>query len=157
MGLFRVLFGATMSPRILAIVCTLSLCLLIGLCVVGVAYSPQHHLEYDQFLTIVLTAMAVMLAALAIIIGMAAIWGYSTITERAELAAQDAAKKKLDEMILNQNIEGMVKQVVAVQVMTATDQLFQDLAATGIVQGGTAAEVNPGAVAQPYPEGDEGQ
>ena len=54
--------------------------------------SPPTGWEYKDLIAIVLTALAVILAALTIGIGALAIWGYTTIRE----AAIDAAETKAD-------------------------------------------------------------
>jgi hypothetical protein len=50
-------------------------------------------LSYADFLTITLTALCAILAALAIIIGGAAIWGYSGINEALTQDVKDKADK----------------------------------------------------------------
>lgn len=54
-----------------------------------------HELSYTDFLTITLTALCAILAALAIIIGGAAIWGYSGIKEALTKDVSEKADKAL--------------------------------------------------------------
>ncbi|MCU1249381.1 MAG: hypothetical protein JWQ49_2410 [Edaphobacter sp.] len=58
-------------------------------------------MSYEAFVTIVLTALCALLAALAIIIGGAAIWGYrgivESLTNDVKEKADEALKEKLKE------------------------------------------------------------
>ena len=58
-----------------------------------------YPVTYVDFLTIVLTALGVMLTALAIGIGVAAIWGYQGIKDGATKAVMERAEKRLEERL----------------------------------------------------------
>jgi predicted membrane protein len=55
----------------------------------------DHNVTFDTYMSVVLSALAIMLTALAIIVGIAAIWGYQQISERAEQRAQEAVESKV--------------------------------------------------------------
>ncbi len=67
---------------------------------VQIAAEP-HAVTYIDFLTVTLTAVCAILAALAIIIAIAAIWGYAGIkkelTEAVAKRAEESLEKKLNE------------------------------------------------------------
>ena len=49
-------------------------------------------IEYKDLITIILAALAVILAAVTIFIAVMAVWGYNAIRESAEKAAREVAK-----------------------------------------------------------------
>jgi hypothetical protein len=55
------------------------------------ALQAESHMSFESAITIILTALAVMLAIMAIAIGVAAIWGYSGIKD----TVKDAATKQV--------------------------------------------------------------
>lgn len=57
----------------------------------GLAQNPQGF-EYKDLIAIILTALAVVLAAVTLFVALIAIWGYNAIREAAQIAARDAAK-----------------------------------------------------------------
>ena len=59
------------------------------------AVGEPRAMSYSDFLTITLTALCALLAALAIILGGAAIWGYSGIKEALTQEVKDKADKAL--------------------------------------------------------------
>jgi type VI protein secretion system component VasK len=63
------------------------------------AAAEPHPITYVDFLTVVLTAMAVILAALAIGIGVFAIWGYLGIRDAVAKQVGEAADKALAEKL----------------------------------------------------------
>ena len=50
-----------------------------------------NGIEYKDLITIILTAIAVLLASVTIFVALMAIWGYSTIRDAAEKAAREVA------------------------------------------------------------------
>jgi hypothetical protein len=108
----------------------LALIALIAVIVLAIQHTANHSLTYEQFISIMLTALGVILGALAIIIGIAAIWGYTTIVERAERAAEAQVTKKLDDMFASGSVEAMVNQQVSLRMEAETDRLFKDVALT---------------------------
>lgn len=54
---------------------------------------PPIGWEYKDLLTIILTALAALLAAIAIFIGILAIWGYASIRDAAMRAAESKAEE----------------------------------------------------------------
>jgi hypothetical protein len=57
----------------------------------------SHAVSYIDFLTVTLTALCVILAALALFIGIAAIMGYRDIKDKAGEIAKKAAEAKIVE------------------------------------------------------------
>ena len=69
------------------------------LCVVFLAFfssrslKPSTEIEYKDLIVILLTAIAVLLAAVTLFVGVIAIFGYSTIRDQASRLAVATAKK----------------------------------------------------------------
>lgn len=63
-------------------------------------------------LTLVLAALAVLLTALAIMIGIAAIWGYTGLKEEARRIATEAAHKKLIEYFEKESLRDTIRTMV---------------------------------------------
>lgn len=59
---------------------------------------PTQGLEYKDFIGIVLTAFAVMIAVLTVFLAVAAVWGYSSIKDGAHEMAQKTAMKVANEV-----------------------------------------------------------
>jgi hypothetical protein len=71
----------------------LSLILLYYIGTRGLESAPSGW-EYKDLITIILTALTALLAALAIFIGLLAIWGYASIRDASIAAAESAAEVK---------------------------------------------------------------
>ena len=67
--------------------------LLFYLCIRGGLLPDDPRLEYKDLITIILTAIAVLLAGVTIIIALLAVWGYSSIRESVVKTAQEAAEQ----------------------------------------------------------------
>jgi hypothetical protein len=85
----------------------LSLCFLIGLAWVlfrAASVPKVHEFSFDAYLSIMLTALGVMIATFAILVGLAAIWGYAglrdylkeTASHQVDKAVQETLKKYPD-------------------------------------------------------------
>jgi hypothetical protein len=66
--------------------------LLFYLCIRGGLKPDDPKVEYKDLITIILTAIAVLLAGVTIIIALLAVWGYSSILKTAQEAAEQAAR-----------------------------------------------------------------
>src|SRR5438045_3935760 len=55
--------------------------------------APPANWEYKDLIAIILTALGAILTTLAIVIGLMAIWGYSSIRDAAVRAAQTRAEE----------------------------------------------------------------
>lgn len=64
-------------------------------------YSVDHGIEYKDLVTIILTAIAVLLAAVTLFVAAMAIWGYNSIREESVKAAVKAADAKAAEIAKN--------------------------------------------------------
>jgi hypothetical protein len=92
--------------------------------------TPQHEISYDNYLVITLTALGVMLAALAIAIGLAAVWGYQQIKIEAAQQAERAVALRVAELLENLNIRDMIKSELNIRVSQEADTLYEDVTAT---------------------------
>jgi hypothetical protein len=92
--------------------------------------TPQHDISYDNYLVITLTALAVMLAILAIAISLAAIWGYQQIKVEAAQQADKAVASRVTELLDNLDLRGMIKAELNFRVAQEADTLYQDVTAT---------------------------
>lgn len=59
----------------------------------GLLPVPPPGVEYKDLITIILTAVAVLLAAVTVIIALLAFWGYNSIRESAEKVAKETAER----------------------------------------------------------------
>ncbi len=59
----------------------------------------DQSMRYTDYLSITLTALAVMIAILAIVLGIAGFYGYNAIIQLAADRAETAALKKIDEFL----------------------------------------------------------
>lgn len=66
------------------------------LCTRGLQTAPKGF-SYQDLVTILLTAIAVMLAAVTIFVALVALWGYSALKENAKAAAEKVAKETAEE------------------------------------------------------------
>jgi|ERR1039458_3049100 hypothetical protein len=82
----------------------LALCFLVALAWLlfrSATIPSVHQLSYDSYLSIMLTALGVMVATFAILVGLAAIWGYAGLKDyvreiaitKVDVAVQEALKK----------------------------------------------------------------
>jgi hypothetical protein len=94
-----------------------------------------------------LTSLGVILAAVTIAVGLAAIWGYNQITtaaaEKAEIAVGVAIKQLLEKM----QLQDMINIAVSAKIEEASDQVYKDLAVT---RPDVADQQNQ-AIAEEYP------
>ncbi len=84
-----------------------------------------HAISFDTYISITLTAVAVILAALAIFIGLAAIWGYQQISSQAELRAEKAVSEKLAKLFDESN----VKEMIRARAEEQGDRVWEDMIA----------------------------
>jgi hypothetical protein len=117
--------------------------------------AAEQGMKYEGFVTIVLTALGVMLAVLAIVIAVAAIWGYQGIAERAAQDARKAAETKLQEHIQSQAIKDFIEE----QVRLRANELAMDIALKQIPPPTTETKPEEAAenkaVAAEYPRKDK--
>jgi hypothetical protein len=79
-----------------------------------------------EFVTIILTAIAVMLAGLAIVLALASVVGYVQIKNAAETAAKQAAEK-----VASARAEGVAKDFLEERVPRMVEGLMQQVAPGG--------------------------
>lgn len=105
--------------------------------------SHAHNISYDTYLSVTLTALGVILAALALFVGAAAIWGYQQISAQAERHAESAVEKRLATLLKESN----VRQTILTHVRAEADEVYKDLQVTSLDT--QLQEHKP--VAAPYP------
>src|ERR1700676_11934 len=110
----------------------------------GQAVTATQGLRYSEFLSITLTALAVILAALGILIGILALWGYKAIKTEARKAASKAVQDAIQGMISSEQIKDHIKDVVLQRTQEEGDKLFADFKLTGAT----------GKLTDPYPKKD---
>ena len=62
----------------------------------GLQVAPQGF-SYQELVTILLTAIAVILAAVTIFVALVALWGYTALKENAKAAAEEVARETAEE------------------------------------------------------------
>jgi hypothetical protein len=75
------------------------LCVFVGLLWFSATRPHVQSMQYDQFLAVMLTALGVVLAGLALVVGIVAILGYQKISDIAAEEAQKAAQSYLREYL----------------------------------------------------------
>lgn len=71
--------------------------------------SSEHpNIEYKDFVSILLTALAVMIAIAAVIAALAAIWGFAVLREEVSKAASSAARSETRKIV-----PGLVEEAMA--------------------------------------------
>jgi hypothetical protein len=95
-------YGAGWFMRILNAVLALSnvalLCVILYFATNSTIHLPKIEMEYKDFISIMLTATTVILAAVTIFIGGVAIWGYNSIQKSAVDEAVRAAQMRAKEV-----------------------------------------------------------
>jgi len=115
----------------------------------------EVHLSYESYLSLVLTALGVMLGILAIVVGIAAIWGYRDIKDRVELTSKQAAETAIKNLIEAGDIQAKLRQYVDERLAEAGDQVFADVA---FIRGtADARQAEEERIADTYPEGQQQQ
>jgi hypothetical protein len=65
----------------------------------GVITPQSQALDYKDFVTILLTGIAVMIAVGAVAVALFAVWGFSALREEARESARRAAEARIDELV----------------------------------------------------------
>jgi hypothetical protein len=81
-------------------------------------------MPFESAITMILAALAALLTALAIIIGMAALWGWAGIKDGAEKAATNAMNLKMCPHVI---FESSVAHVNTQRVMHATEVVVNEV------------------------------
>jgi hypothetical protein len=107
-------------------------------------------MTWEAWVGILLACVTLVLTALAIAIGIAAIWGYGEIKKAAGSQAQEAIDKKLNEYFGNLDIQARLKAEIEARVSREADQVYRDISITG---GDVAETEQQGAamVGEEYP------
>jgi hypothetical protein len=110
-------------------------------------------MPFETAITIVLAALAALLTALAIIIGIVAIWGWAGIKEEAAKAAREAIDRKTKDYPAP---ERMLELVFRMEEILGSwdniqDKLVSGNAAKGVAPASNAEVQQQAPVAPPYP------
>ena len=81
----------------------------------------ENIANYTDFLTVTLTALAVILAGLAVFIAILAIWGYNSIKKSSEISAQKRAERIISDALTK---NGVLYNLV-VESLGAKGDLFE--------------------------------
>jgi len=87
--------------------------------------------SYDTYLSVTLTALAVFLAVVGILVGLLAVWGYKTICEEAGRVASEKAEAAIAGYLSGQKIGEQLKGLVLEHVQREGDRVYDDLSVTG--------------------------
>jgi hypothetical protein len=122
--------------------------------------AEPHAVTYVDFLTVTLTALCALLAALAIFIAFAAIWGYAGIREEITKAVTDRAEKalvaKLGEYPDSRAVLDLFDEMRAFheQQKRLSDLLVTGSASKGVARTSKPVQnkaKTPGSIAKNYP------
>lgn len=109
---------------------------LIGLAITGLvtyrAPDPSGALEYKDLISILLTAVTVVLAVLGIGIAILAIWGYKEFMTKAESKAEEAASKIAKELVNTY----LTSEEFTIRFTEAVQRLHKDEAALRVKPAG---------------------
>lgn len=106
------------------------------------------HLSYAEFVSALLTAVTVILAALGIMIAMAAIWGYQGIQEKGTAVATEAAKREVRDYLSGDEGRHLLEELIRPEV----DNVIQSsaLAQAYPTNGGTQTTDGTEKLAEEY-------
>ncbi|MFV3077434.1 hypothetical protein [Niveispirillum fermenti] len=116
---------------------------IVGISLMAPAGKGGRAVDYTDLVSIILTAVAVILAALAIGVGLIAIWGYKQIVEHARSSAEakagEIAADRLESYLKSDVFKSLAKQAVK---DIAAERGFRGLTGrddggTGSMEGGT--------------------
>ena len=91
--------------------------------------APRADWSYSDLVTVLLTAIGVILTTLGLGIAALAIWGYQKIADHAEAQSIAAVNKRLDAMLLEQNLKQRISEMVQPHIAQAADEVWGDFAA----------------------------
>lgn len=95
-------------------------------------------IEYKDFISILLTAVTVVLAALAILLALAAVWGYQKLSDHAAERAAATAAAASQDYLNSEAFAGRVHTICAAQIhQTVWDTIASrvDVEGTGTPNG----------------------
>lgn len=117
----------------------------------GLPGGSTPRMGYTEFVSIALTAVTVILAALGIAIGLAAIWGYSGIRDASISAAETAAGETIHSYLSSDAGVKLIEGIVH-QRYESTIQASQMVSAFATDSSGTAQLGGTESIGMPYPE-----
>ena len=123
----------TKAKEILKVVSLLMVCLgtpIIAWCLVritrGDPVSNVPNPTYSELIGIILTAVTVVLAGLAIVIAILAVWGYKSIKDEAASAADRAVERRVDEAVKAHVSEDAMEKHFTKEVRRRLDLMLTD-------------------------------
>ena len=130
--------------------------ILVALNIIGltaiVLYFGSHRLvqddpniEYKDLITIILTALAVLLAAVTLFVAAMAIWGYNSIRDESVKAAKKAAEAEARIVATNVASSVASRSAVAIKAVTEEGSASTDVdELVAALQSGSDAPAKPG-------------
>lgn len=101
--------------------------------------AATSSMDSTTALTLVLAALAVLLTALAIMVGIASVWGYTSIKDEAKKIASkvaaEAAEKKLIEYFETEALKDKIKGMVGASLSAASPTETGGIPYTGDEEG----------------------
>jgi hypothetical protein len=105
---------------------------------------PDHPvIEYKDFVTILLTALAVMIAVATVVVAVAAVWGYVAIRDEISRTVKEIAGKRAEE-VARDRIEaiapGLVKEIIRFDEQLSesrSDDIAKEYSKEGEKKGGS--------------------
>jgi len=91
--------------------------------------APEAHWTYSDLVSVLLTAIGIILTTLGLGIALLAIWGYQKIADHAVGKSVEAVNKRLDTMLEEQNLKQKISDMVQPHITEAADQVWSDFAA----------------------------
>ncbi|WP_454597088.1 hypothetical protein [Qipengyuania sp. SM2507] len=98
----------------------------------GLQFAKSEEVSSSNFITIVLTALAVILAAMTLMIGALAIIGWNSIQSRVEIKVDKASEEYIKRRFSNDNDDYLqfvedIKEDVRIRLLTFTRELQREL------------------------------
>jgi uncharacterized membrane protein len=138
-----------------AIGVVLFICAVILLAVLFLKFAflaQTHNISYDVYISIMLTALGVMVATFAILVGLAAVWGYAglkdylheTASKQVDAAIQDTLKKYPASADMLEALRQLKEQIklwdeIRNQAVTVAAPKTVEIASKPVIQEGVEA------------------
>jgi H+/Cl- antiporter ClcA len=111
----------------------------------------DHQVSYDTYLSITLTALAVLLAVVGVLVAVLAVWGYRTLCDEAGKVASNKAETAIREYLSKENVGERVRALVLEHVKQEGDKVYNDLSLTGQTGESKVGEEYPGEPGEKQP------
>ena len=113
----------------------------------GLPLRPSAGWEYKDLISALLTVVTIILAFIGLVVGIAAVWGWQTISKGAAREAAKVSAEQTDAHLQSESFQGALKVLIAEQLEKMKKAEVQ---AEVIVDPGRDAPAGPPAADEPW-------